>query len=410
MTPDWDTLELDDTLIEVLHQLNLNKPAKVQEIVIPLALEGRDLLVNSPTGTGKTLAFLLPALQHLLDYPRRDPGSARVMVLAPTRELAQQIAEQAQAFTPATGISTVLITGGINYGTQHDMLAASHDILVATPGRLIDLLNAEQYELDNIEWLIIDEADRMLDMGFASSVKQIATAAHALRQKLLFSATLDSTGVTRFADELLHEPEHITVDPSKRERGKILQRMYQADTTTHKLQLLVRVLIDNPGRRVVFVRTRERVAELSGKLESQGIKTLTLRGDMPQSDRQKIIARMEKFSDSVLIATDVAARGLDIDDIALVVNYDLPKQADVYLHRIGRTARAGKSGVAIALVEAHDAQLLGRIERYQKEKLERRVYDDLRPQYKFPDTRKSKAKKKKKKAATKAKGVGKRKS
>jgi len=404
MTPDWESLELDDTLIEVLRETNLNKPAQVQQQVIPSALDGRDLLITSPTGTGKTLAFLLPALQHLLDYPRRDPGPARVLVLAPTRELAQQIAEQAQAFTPATGIKTVLITGGINYGTQHEWLAESHDILVATPGRLIDLLNAEQYELDHVEWLVIDEADRMLDMGFASSVQQIAEAAHALRQKILLSATLASIGVTKFADALLDDPEHVEVDPPKRERGKILQRMYQADTVNHKFALLVRALQEHPGRRVVFVRTRERVAELAGKLESQGIKTLTLRGDMPQSDRQKIIARMEKFQDSVLIATDVAARGLDIEEIVLVVNYDLPKQADVYLHRIGRTGRAGHTGVAISLVEAHDAQLLGRIERYQKEKVERRVFDDLRPQYKFPDTRKSKAKKKKKKAAGKAKG------
>lgn len=394
MTPDWEVLELDDTLIEVLRAHQLNKPAKVQQAVIPLALEGRDLLINSPTGTGKTLAFLLPALQHLLDYPRRKPGSARVLILAPTRELAQQIAEQAEAFSDATDLKTVLITGGINYGTQHEWLGASHDILVATPGRLIDLLNAEQYELDQLEWLIIDEADRMLDMGFTTSVKQIALAARDLKQKLLLSATLESAGVNRFAAELLNEPEQVVVDPPKRERGKIHQRMYQADDTNHKFQLLLRVLGEHPGRRLIFVRTRERVEELAGKLTSAGIKTMTLRGDMPQADRQKIIARMEKFADSVMIATDVAARGIDIEDIELVINYDMPKQADVYLHRIGRTGRAGKSGVAVNLVEAHDALLLGRIERYQDNKIERRVFADLRPQFKFPSTTKSKKKKK----------------
>jgi ATP-dependent RNA helicase SrmB len=397
MTPDWEQLELDDELIDVLRAAELNKPAKVQQAVIPAALEGHDLLVNSPTGTGKTLAFLLPALQHLLDFPRRQPGSARVLILAPTRELAQQIAEQADAFGETTELKTVLITGGVNYGSQHEALQANHDILVATPGRLLDLIGADQYELEKVEWLIIDEADRMLDMGFSSAVKQLVNEARNLQQTLLFSATLDSTGVQRFSGDIQKEPQAITIDPPKRERGKILQRWYQADTAEHKFKLLERLLGQYPGRRVIFVRTRERVEELASKLQAVGVKTMTLRGDMPQADRQRIIARMEKFSDSTLIATDVAARGIDIEDIELVVNYDMPKQADIYLHRIGRTGRAGKTGQAIALVEAHDAELLGRIERYTKTKIERRVIDDLRPQFKFPTPGKSKKKKAKKK-------------
>lgn len=397
MTPDWEQLELDDELIDVLRAADINKPAKVQQAVIPAALEGQDLLVNSPTGTGKTLAFLLPALQHLLDFPRRQPGPARVLILAPTRELAQQIAEQADAFGETTELKTVLITGGVNYGSQHEALQASHDILVATPGRLLDLIGADQYQLEKVEWLIIDEADRMLDMGFSSAVKQLVNEARQLQQTLLFSATLESSGVKRFSAEIQKEPQAITIEPPKRERGKILQRWYQADTVAHKFKLLERLLNQHPGRRVIFVRTRERVEELAGQLQAIGIKTLTLRGDMPQADRQRIIARMEKFADSTLIATDVAARGLDIDDIEVVINYDMPKQADVYLHRIGRTGRAGKSGQAISLVEAHDAELLGRIERYQQVKIERRVIDDLRPQFKFPVPGKAKKKKAKKK-------------
>ncbi|MFC0446391.1 ATP-dependent RNA helicase SrmB [Pseudidiomarina halophila] len=403
MTPDWDQLELDDELIDVLLGAELNKPAKVQQAVIPLALAGQDLLVNSPTGTGKTLAFLLPALQHLIDFPRQQPGGARVLILAPTRELAQQIAEQADAFEESTGLRSVLITGGVNYGSQHQLLEAPHDILVATPGRLIDLLNAGQCELEQIEWLIIDEADRMLDMGFTESVKMIAESALNLTQSLLFSATLESPGVLRFSAAIQKSPEHVVVQPPKREKGKILQRWYQADTADHKLQLLLRLLQDYPGRRVIFVRTREKVEELSAKLWSAEIKNLTLRGDMPQDERQKIIARMETFADATLIATDVAARGLDIEDVELVVNYDLPRQADVYLHRIGRTARAGKSGVAVNLVEAHDADLLGRIERYQESKIERRVFAELKPQYKFPDPRKRTKKKKNKKTDAKSK-------
>src|SRR5690554_6214307 len=262
MTPDWEELELDDELIEVLRAADINKPAKVQQAVIPAALEGQDLLVNSPTGTGKTLAFLLPAIQHLLDFPRRQPGSARILILAPTRELAQQISEQADAFSAITELKTVLITGGVNYGSQHQALHANHDIVVATPGRLLDLIGANQYELESVEWLVIDEADRMLDMGFSSAVKQLVNEARSLRQTLLFSATLESSGVQRFSAEIQKEPQHITVEPPKRERGKILQRWYQADTADHKFKLLVRVLNDQPGRKIVFVRTRERVEEL----------------------------------------------------------------------------------------------------------------------------------------------------
>ncbi|KFZ28429.1 RNA helicase [Pseudidiomarina atlantica] len=406
MTPDWDQLELDDELIDVLLAAELNKPAKVQQAVIPLALAGKDLLVNSPTGTGKTLAFLLPALQHLLDFPRHQPGPARVLILAPTRELAQQIAEQADAFEETSGLRTILVTGGVNYGSQHALLEQPHDILVATPGRLIDLLNAQQYELEQIEWLIIDEADRMLDMGFAESVKLIAGSAMHLKQSLLFSATLESSGVKKFSAAIQREPEQLEIQPPKREKGKIVQRWYQADNAEHKFKLLCRLLTEFTGRRIVFVRKREKVDELAGLLRQQEIKTITLRGDMPQDERQKMIERMERYADATLIATDVAARGIDIEDIELVVNYDLPRQADVYQHRIGRTARAGKTGVAASLVEAHDVELLGRIERYQAakqgSKIERRVYAELKPQFKFPDARK-RTKKKKSKSKTKKK-------
>lgn len=406
MTPDWDQLELDDELIDVLLAAELNKPTKVQQAVIPLALAGKDLLVNSPTGTGKTLAFLLPALQHLLDFPRHQPGPARVLILAPTRELAQQIAEQADAFEETSGLRTILVTGGVNYGSQHALLEQPHDILVATPGRLIDLLNAQQYELEQIEWLIIDEADRMLDMGFAESVKLIAGSAMHLKQSLLFSATLESSGVKKFSAAIQREPEQLEIQPPKREKGKIVQRWYQADNAEHKFKLLCRLLTEFTGRRIVFVRKREKVDELAGLLRQQEIKTITLRGDMPQDERQKMIERMERYADATLIATDVAARGIDIEDIELVVNYDLPRQADVYQHRIGRTARAGKTGVAASLVEAHDVELLGRIERYQAakqgSKIERRVYAELKPQFKFPDARK-RTKKKKSKSKTKKK-------
>jgi ATP-dependent RNA helicase SrmB len=400
MTPDWEEFDLDDRLIAVLRDAQLNKPAKVQQQSIPAALDGRDLLVSAPTGTGKTLAFLLPALQHLLDFPRQQPGPARILVLAPTRELAEQIHQQAQQFESKTGLSSVVVTGGINYGSQLSLLEKTHDILVATPGRLMDLLEAEQYNLEGIEWLIIDEADRMLDMGFAATVKEMALQARHRQQSLLLSATLNSSGVIKFSRELLTEPEYIDVQPPKRERGKIVQWVHLADTDEHKRQLLMSTLKEHPGRQFVFVRTRERVELIANFLRSQfgtGRKIVTLRGDMPQSDRQRIMNELKQTTDITLVATDIAARGLDVDDITVVVNYDLPKQADVYLHRIGRTARGGQKGIAISLVEAHDALLLGRIERYLDAKLDRRTIQGLKPQYKFPSTEKARSKKKEKK-------------
>jgi len=400
MVPDWEELELDDRLIGVLKAADLNKPAKVQQLSIPQALDGRDLLVSAPTGTGKTLAFLLPALQHLLDFPRKQPGPARILVLAPTRELAEQIHQQTSLFSEATGLSSVVVTGGINYGSQLSQLEKSHDIVVATPGRLMDLLEAEQYNLESVEWLVIDEADRMLDMGFAATVKEMALQARHRQQSLLFSATLGSSGVIKFSKELLEEPEYIDVQPPKRERGKIVQWVHLADTDEHKRKLLVSSLKDFDGRQFVFVRTRERVEIVANFLRSEFTDTrkiVTLRGDMPQNERQQIINTLKENQNITLVATDVAARGLDIDDIALVVNYDLPKQADVYVHRIGRTARGGQKGTAISLIEAHDALLLGKIERYLDAQLDRRVIEGLRPQYKFPSTKKSKPKKKAKK-------------
>lgn len=406
MTPDWEEFDLDDRLIAVLRDAELNKPAKVQQQSIPAALDGRDLLISAPTGTGKTLAFLLPALQHLLDFPRQQPGPARILVLAPTRELAEQIHEQAKQFEAKTGLTSVVVTGGINYGSQLSVLEKTHDILVATPGRLMDLLEAEQYNLEGIEWLIIDEADRMLDMGFSATVKEMALQARHRQQSLLLSATLNSSGVIKFSRELLTEPEYIDVQPPKRERGKILQWVHLADTDEHKRKLLMSVLQAHPGRQFVFVRTRERVELIANFLRSQfgtGRKIVTLRGDMPQSDRQRIMNELKQTTEITLVATDIAARGLDVDDITLVVNYDLPKQADVYLHRIGRTARGGQKGTAVSLVEAHDALLLGRVERYLDAKLDRRTIEGLKPQYKFPSTEKSRSKKKVKKKTDKKK-------
>ena len=244
---------------------------------------------------------------------------------------------------------------------------------------------------------VLDEADRMLDMGFKEPVQQIVNEAMYLKQRLLFSATTDSHSLAKFSTQVLDNPEFINVEPPRRERGKILQRMHVADTLEHKQQLLVHLLREYNGRVLVFVRKRERAHDLANFLSQLGFGAAALEGGLPQDERQKRIQSFNNIRQRILVATDVAARGLDIPDVELVVNFDLPRKGDTFLHRTGRTGRAGKKGTAISLVEAHDAENLGRIERYLGERLERRVIQELKPQFKFPDPHKSPAKKKKKK-------------
>ncbi|WP_028109222.1 ATP-dependent RNA helicase SrmB [Ferrimonas futtsuensis] len=389
----FDKLELDSRLMRAVTKAGYTTPTSVQEEVIPLAMEQKDILANAPTGTGKTAAYLLPALQHLLDFPRKDPGHARVLVLTPTRELATQVREYADKLLAGLGLITGTLTGGVDYNQDNEMLGKNLDLLVATPGRLMDYIEKEKVACRDVEILVIDEADRMLDMGFGPTVDRIAAEARWRKQTLLFSATLEGNAVEGFARELLDEPARISTSPSRRERKKIAQYYYRADDANHKLALLKRLLADEEcTKAVVFVRTRERVEKLIAQMDRAGIRTNCLKGEMPQAKRDAAIARFRDGEIKVLIATDVAARGLDIQGITHVINYDLPRHADTYVHRIGRTARAGAKGCAISIVEAHDHPYLGKIERYVGEPIRRRVFQDMKPQTKEPSTPK-KAKK-----------------
>ncbi|BDY03414.1 ATP-dependent RNA helicase SrmB [Ferrimonas sp. YFM] len=395
----FDNLELDPRLMRAVTKAGYTTPTSVQEEVIPLAMEQKDILANAPTGTGKTAAYLLPALQHLLDFPRKDPGHARVLVLTPTRELASQVRDYADKLLAGLGLITGTLTGGVDYNQDDEMLGKNLDLLVATPGRLMDYIEKEKVACRDVEILVIDEADRMLDMGFGPTVDRIAAEARWRKQTLLFSATLEGNAVEGFARDLLDEPARINSSPSRRERKKIAQYYYRADDATHKLALLKRLLADEEcTKAVVFVRTRERVEKLIAQMDRAGIRTNCLKGEMPQAKRDAAIARFRDGEIKVLIATDVAARGLDIQGITHVINYDLPRHADTYVHRIGRTARAGAKGCAISIVEAHDHPYLGKIERYVGEPIRRRVFQDMKPQTKEPSTPK-----KAKKPASKAK-------
>lgn len=379
----FDTLDLDPCLLRAIAEQGFTRPTSIQQQVIPAAMDGLDILASAPTGTGKTAAFVLPALQHLLDFPRRKPGAARVLILTPTRELALQVTEHARALAAHTSLVIEPIIGGVEHELQLPALTKTTDIIIATPGRLMEYIQAESFDSRAIEILVLDEADRMLDMGFIGEVERIAAEARWRKQTMLFSATLEGSGLDKFAREVLKEPIELNAESPRSERRKIQQLMYLADTPEHKFALLESLLRSEEVKRsIVFVKTRERLAELVAKLQASGIDCAWIRGEMEQDKRIEAVRRFRSDEVAILVATDVAARGIDLPDVSHVINFDMPRTADVYVHRIGRTGRAGKRGTAVSLVEAHDMPMLGRIERYTGEALRRRVVEDLKPQHK----------------------------
>ncbi|MCL1141280.1 ATP-dependent RNA helicase SrmB [Shewanella gaetbuli] len=403
----FEDFDLDPRLLDSLKAMGHKSPTTVQQEAIPMAMEQRDILARAPTGTGKTASFLLPALQHLIDFPRRFNGQARVLVLTPTRELASQIHRYACHLATDLELDIAIITGGVPYAPQEEALAGNVDILIATPGRLMEYLDKKKFDATEVDLLVIDEADRMLDMGFSSVVQAIAIEAQGRKQNMLFSATLEGGGVDRFARDLLTDPIHIDVDSPRSEKAKIHQWVHLADDKDHKFALLCNILRQEQVKRaIVFVKTRDVVASLEGQLLKAEIPCAFMRGDMEQKKRFQALGRFIKGEVNVLLATDVAARGIDIDDITHVINFDMPRSADTYVHRIGRTGRAGAKGTAISLVEAHDIRIVGKIERYIQQPLKRRVIEELRPKHKEakpPGKKKDKSKQDAKKGSKKSK-------
>lgn len=384
-------LELDEKLLEALAAKGFTRPTAIQVAAIPPALDGRDILGSAPTGTGKTAAYLLPALQHLLDFPRKKSGPPRILILTPTRELAMQVATHARELAARTHLDIATITGGVAYMNHAEVFSENQDIVVATTGRLLQYIKEENFDCRAVETLILDEADRMLDMGFAQDIEHIAGETRWRKQTMLFSATLEGNAVKDFAERLLQEPVEVSANPATRERKKIHQWYYRADNIEHKTALLVHLLKQpEVTRSVIFVRKRERVHELASWLNEAGINSCWLEGEMVQAKRNEAIKRITDGRVNVLIATDVAARGIDIPDVSHVFNFDMPRTADTYLHRIGRTGRAGKKGVAISLVEAHDHALLGKISRYIEQPLKARIIEELRPTTRAPSEKQNK--------------------
>ena len=360
----FSELELDESLLNALESKGFTRPTAIQAAAIPPALEGRDVLGSAPTGTGKTAAYLLPVLQHLLDFPRKKSGPPRILILTPTRELAMQVADHARELAANTHLDIATITGGVAYMNHAEVFSENQDIVVATTGRLLQYIKEENFDCRAVETLILDEADRMLDMGFAQDIEHIAGETRWRNQTMLFSATLEGDAIKDFAERLLEDPVEVSATPSTRERKKIHQWYYRADNLEHKVDLLKHLLKQEDAlRTIVFVRKRERVHELAEMLRNAGINNCYLEGEMAQVKRTEGIKRL----------TD-----------GHVINFDMPRSGDTYLHRIGRTGRAGRKGTAISLVEAHDHLLLQKIGRYVDEPLKSRVIDGLRPTTRAP--------------------------
>jgi ATP-dependent RNA helicase RhlE len=361
----FSDLGLAPELLRALAEKAYDAPTPIQTKAIPAILSGRDVLASAQTGTGKTAAFVLPILQKLAGPTARAP---RVLVLTPTRELAAQVADSARTYGRHTGLRTYVVFGGVSISPQIESLRRGCDLLVATPGRLIDLAEQNAVDLRHVECLVLDEADRMLDMGFIRPIRRIIKMLPAQRQNLMFSATY-SEEIRELARQLLRNPETIDVAPRNAPAERVEHRVYRVPKE-HKRHLLAHLINDGNWHQVlVFARTKHGANRLAQQLESAGISTAAIHGNKSQNQRTRALADFKANKVVALVATEVAARGLDIRELPHVVNYELPNVPEDYVHRIGRTARAGGSGNAISLVSPDEAPLVRDIEKLLRKSL-----------------------------------------
>lgn len=371
-------LNLDPSILRALTDAGYENPTPIQAQSIPEALQGRDIMASAQTGTGKTAAFTLPALNLLAtQHPVRSRGP-RILVLTPTRELAAQVNEAARKYGKFLRARCISIVGGMPYPLQNKLLSQPLDILVATPGRFIDHLERGRIDLSRLQMLVLDEADRMLDMGFMPDVERICEALPADRQTLLFSATLD--GIMDIGKRFLRDPLTIQVAGQKERHANIEQRLHFVDDMNHKNKLLEHLLIaPDVNQTIIFTSTKRHADLLAEDLYAAGHSTAALHGDMTQGARNRTLTKLRHGDVKVLVATDVAARGIDVQGISHVINYDLPKFAEDYVHRIGRTGRANNTGVAISFASSADRHLLRKIEQYTGQKLQAEVIAGFEP-------------------------------
>lgn len=396
---------LPDELLRGLEQAGFSEPTAVQAQVIPAAMMGDDLLVSAATGSGKTAAFLVPMLQRFLDLDS-SARRTRGLVLVPTRELARQVHTQFFRLGSHTGLSAGVITGGESKSHQVDGLRETPEILVATPGRLLEHLDDGEVDLGDLEFLVLDEADRMLDMGFVEDVVSIIGLCGPERQTLLFSATLHHRALSRLAELLMREPKVVEVNPVREPHPDIEHRVVFSDDPGHKQRQLLWLLQNESfDKALVFTNTRERAEQVGAYLTSQELSVGVLHGEMDHRERKGVMGLLQRGQVKVLISTDLAARGLDVHGMQRVINFDLPRNGDAYLHRTGRTGRAGAQGGAISLVLGPEFNRMESIERYLKLRFKRSKIKGLEARFKGPakgrGKEKSKAPPAKKKSAKK---------
>lgn len=360
-------LNLNPSISKAVIACGYNQPTPIQLHSIPTILDKKDLVACAQTGTGKTAAFVLPAL-HLLSMTKTT-AKPRVLVLTPTRELATQITQAVMKYGKFLNVKTVSLVGGMSYRQQLKGLSRPVDVIVATPGRLLDHMENRRLDLSGIEMLILDEADRMLDMGFIDDVRDIAKKTPSTRQTLLFSATVDDR-LASVVRQLLKDPIRIDLSQEKITPREIKQEIYVADNLAHKNRLLQHFLTEgNIFKAIIFSATKITADNLAQQLKKEGYAAAALHGDLKQNLRNRTVEELRRGKIQFLVATDVAARGIDINDVTHVINYDLPKFSEDYVHRIGRTGRAGKAGVAISFAMPMDALHLKRIEKFTNQKL-----------------------------------------
>ncbi len=366
----FEQLNLAKPILTALSACGYTAPTPIQLQAIPVSIAGKDLIATSQTGTGKTAAFVLPALQRLTTF-KKSP-LPKILVLTPTRELATQIAAAVNDYGKHLQVKTVSILGGMPYHTQLRQLRKPSDMIIATPGRLMDHMERGKIDLSEIEILILDEADRMLDMGFYEDVEFIAAKLPASRQTLLFTATLDKQ-LENLAKKLLHDPIRIEIASKKVTLDNIKQQIYMANNTEHKMAMLHTILSEGSvDKAIIFAATKRAADELAEELQDSGHEVGALHGDMNQRKRNRTLQQMRAGKIRLLVATDVASRGIDIDDVTHVINYDLPRTGEDYVHRIGRTGRVGRAGTAISFAKKNDLSILKRIEQFTQQKIEKK--------------------------------------
>lgn len=374
----FQTLNLDHSILKAINNIGYKDATPIQAKAIPEVMLNKHVLATAQTGTGKTAAFVLPILHHLTQNEKKVKGP-RVLIISPTRELANQITDSIKKYGRYLKINSVTITGGISYTLQNRLLSKPVDILIATPGRLLDLFQQRKIKLKDTEIMVLDEADRMLDMGFVPDIRKIFNATNKEQQMLMFSATLDQS-ISKIAEEFLKSPVKIMIKSETSGHSNIAQSLYYVDSQFHKQQLLNHFLAsEDMNQAIIFTATKRQADKLSDELYHSNIKSSALHGDMSQGSRTKTINQFKRNEIKVLVATDLASRGIDVKNITHVFNYDLPRIAEDYVHRIGRTGRANKKGLAISLVNPTDREHLRKIEKFTNFKIEIKVVSGMEP-------------------------------